>query len=155
MHLLYHSNIFWKAPWKSSCVSMSMTFVSASFISSIVSWRQPLSLGNNKVTGSNVWTIGRLRICLDAHLGQIVSDKDGVVDWCIVLLEMPLTRFEKCWPLPNGISFWTPLKPQHSNPNPNHLANQLWSVDFFTPPTPLIIPHKLPAFLESRMPLKN
>ena len=29
-----------------------------------------------------------------------VCDKDGVVDWCIVLLEMPLTRFEECWPLP-------------------------------------------------------
>ena len=51
----------------------------------------------------------------------------------------------------NGISSWTPLKPQHSNP----LANQLWCIDFFTPPTPLIIPHRLHAFLESLMPLKN
>ena len=54
-----------------------------------------------------------------------------------------------------GISSWTPLQPQHSNPNPNPLANQLWCIDFFTPPTPLIIPHRLPAFLESLMPLKN
>ena len=54
-----------------------------------------------------------------------------------------------------GISSWTPLKPQHSNPNPNSLANQLWCIDFLTPPTPLIIPHRLPAFLESLMPLKN
>ena len=55
------------------------------------------------------------------------------------------------------ISFWTPLKPQHSNPNPkpNPLANQLWCIDFLTPPTPLIIPHRLPVFLESLMPLKN
>ena len=52
-----------------------------------------------------------------------------------------------------GISSWTPLKPQHSNPNA--LANQLWWIDFLTPPTPLIIPHKLRAFLESLMPLKN
>ena len=52
-----------------------------------------------------------------------------------------------------GISSWTPLKPQHSNPNP--LANQLWCIDFHTPLTPLIIPHRLPAFLESLMPLKN
>ena len=44
-------------------------------------------------TGTNVWTIWRLRNCLDAHLGQIVCDKDGVVDWCIVL-------FEESWPLP-------------------------------------------------------
>ena len=54
-----------------------------------------------------------------------------------------------------GISSWTPLKPQHSNPYPNPWANQLWCIDFLTPPTPLIIPHRLPAFLESLMPLKN
>ena len=48
---------------------------------------------------------------------------------------------------------WTPLKPQHSNPNP--LANQLWCIDFLTPPTPLIIPHRLRGLLESLMPLKN
>ena len=54
----------------------------------------------SKVTGSKVWTIGRVRNYLDAHLGQIVSDKDGIVDWCIVQVEMPLTRFEECWPLP-------------------------------------------------------
>ena len=52
-----------------------------------------------------------------------------------------------------GISSWTTLKPKHSNPN--RLANQLSCIDFLTPPTPLIIPHKLPAFLESLMPLKN
>ena len=42
-----------------------------------------------KDTGTKVWTIGRVRNCLDAHLGQIVCNKDGVVDWCIVLVEMP------------------------------------------------------------------
>ena len=36
-----------------------------------------------------------------------------------------------------------------------YLANQLWCIDFLTPPTPLIIPQRLPAFLESLMPLKN
>ena len=35
------------------------------------------------------------------------------------------------------------------------MANQLWSIDFLIPPTPLIISHRLPAFLESLMPLKN
>ena len=49
-----------------------------------------------------------------------------------------------------GISCWTPLKPQHSNPNPNPLANQPWCIDFPTPPTRLIIPHRLPTFLESQ-----
>ena len=53
----------------------------------------------------------------------------------------------------DGISCWTALKPQHSNPNP--LDNQLWCIDFLTPPTPLMIPHRLRAFLESLMPLKN
>ena len=54
-----------------------------------------------------------------------------------------------------GISSWTPLKPQHSNPNPNPLANQLWCIDFLTPSTTLIIPHRLPGFLELLMPFKN
>ena len=31
----------------------------------------------------------------------------------------------------DGISSWTPLKPQHSNPNPNPLANQLWCIDVY------------------------
>ena len=35
------------------------------------------------------------------------------------------------------------------------MANLPWCIDFLTPPTPLIIPHRLPAFLESLMPLKN
>ena len=52
-----------------------------------------------------------------------------------------------------GISSWTPLKPQHSNPHP--LAHHLWSSDFIIPPTPFITPHRLPAVLESLMPLKN
>ena len=55
----------------------------------------------------------------------------------------------------DGISFLAPLKPQHSNPNPNPLANQLWCIDFLTPPTLPIIPHRLAAFLESLMALKN
>ena len=56
----------------------------------------------------------------------------------------------------DGISSWTPLKPQHSNPkpNPNALANLLWCIDLLTPLTPLIMPQRLPAFLESLMPLK-
>ena len=56
---------------------------------------------------------------------------------------------------PLGISSWTPLKLQHTNPNPNPLANKLWCIDYLTPPTPLIFPHRLLAFLEYLMPLKN
>ena len=54
-----------------------------------------------------------------------------------------------------GISSRTPLKPQQSNPNPYRLANQLWCVNFLTPPTPLTIPHRLPGFFESVIPLKK
>ena len=54
-----------------------------------------------------------------------------------------------------GISSWTPLKTQHSNPNPNPLGNQLWCIDFLPPPTPVIIHHRLPTFLESHMPQKK
>ena len=39
--------------------------------------------------------------------------------------------------------------------NPNCLANQLRCIGFLTPHTPLIIPHRLLAFLESLMLLKN
>ena len=53
------------------------------------------------------------------------------------------------------ISPWTLLKPQHSNLNPNPFANQLWCIDFLTPPIPFIIPHRLRAFLGSLMPFKN
>ena len=61
-------------------------------------WSSSQSLSSPQL--SKVWTIGRVTNCVHAHLGQIVCDKDGVVDWCIVLLEMPLTRFEECCPLP-------------------------------------------------------
>ena len=53
------------------------------------------------------------------------------------------------------ISSWTPLKPQHSNPKPNPLANHIWCIDFLNPPTPRNIPHRLLALLESLIPLKN
>ena len=44
---------------------------------------------------------------------------------------------------------------EHSNPYPNTLANQLSCINFLTPSTLLIIPHRLPGFLESLMQLKN
>ena len=123
MHLFYRSNNFWKVPWKSSCVIVSMTFVTASFISSILSnslW-QGWSCGLVHCPGGNATD----------PIWRVLASSDG-------------------------ISSWTPLKPQHSNPNikPNPLANELWCIDFLTPPTPLIIPPRLPTFLESLMTLK-
>ena len=44
-----------------------------------------------------------------------------------------------------GISSWTTLKHQHSNPNPNPLANQLWCIDFLT----IDFPHLLSSLTYS------
>ena len=41
------------------------------------------------------------------------------------------------------ISSWTPLKPQHSNPNPNPLANQIWFIDS------LLLPHLSSSLTDS------
>ena len=82
---------------------------------------------------------------LDAHLGQI--------GWSCGLVHCPgenaTDLISRVLASSDGIFSWTPLKPQHINPNFSPLANQLWCVDFLTPPTPLIIPHRLPAFFES------
>ena len=45
---------------------------------------------------------------------------------------MPLNPIWRVLASSDSISFWTLLKPQHSNPNPkpNPFANQLWSIDF-------------------------
>ena len=79
--------------------------------------------------------------------------------WCCGLVHCPggnaTDPISRVLASSDRISSWTPLKPQYSNPNPNPLANQLWCIDFLTPPIPLIIPHRLPAFLESLKPLKN
>ena len=76
----------------------------------------------------------------------------GLVDWPDGNATEPIW-----WVLASslGISSWTPLKPQQSNPNPNPLANKLWCFDFLTPPISLIIPHRLPALLESLNALKD
>ena len=103
-----------------------------------------------KVAGSKVWTIGRVTNSLDVHLGQIVCDKDGVVDWCIVLVEMPLTRFEEWWSLPTES---LPEPPE--NLNIETLTLTLWPINsavLISLLLPLIIPHRLPAFLASLMP---
>ena len=55
----------------------------------------------------------------------------------------------------DGISSWTPLKTQHSNPNPNPFGQSTLVYWLLYSSTPLIIPHRPPASLESLMPLKN
>ena len=141
MHFLYRSNIIRKAPWKSSCVRVSMIFVTASH-------------------NDSLWTLGITK----SHRYQGLDYREAEeLSWCqswrnSLWQGWSCGLVESIWRVlasSNVISSWTPLKPQHSNPDPNRLANQLWCIDFLTPPTPLIIPHRLPAFLESLMPLKN
>ena len=132
-----------------------MTFVTVSFFSSIVSWRQPLSLGNNQ---------SRRKQVLDYKEAEELSwcpswSNSLWQGWSCGLVYCPRgNTTDPIWRVlasSDGISPWTPLKPQNSNPNPNPLANQLWCIDILTPPTPVIIPHRLLAFLGSLMPLKN
>ena len=126
---------------------------------------QPLSslqLSHNDI----LWALGKSK----SHREQVLDYRDGEeLSWCpswsnsqwqgwsCGLVHCPggNTR-DPIWRVltsSDGIPSWTPLKPQHCNPNP--LANQLWWIDFLTPPTPLIILHRLPGFFESLMPLKN
>ena len=110
--------------------------------------------------------------CHKRHREQGLDYRDGEeLSWC-PSRSNGLRQWWSCWLVhcPGGnatepisrvlassdrITSWNPLKPQHSNPSPNPLANKLWYIDFLTPLTPLIIPHRLPSFLESLMPLKN
>ena len=149
MHLLFCSNNFWKAPLRSSC-----------------QWPLSQLLSSPQLSHDSLWASGITK----SHREQGLDYREAEeLSWCpscsnslwqgwnCGLVYCPgENATDLIWRVlasSQGISSWTPLKPQHSNPNP--LANQLWSIDFFTPPTPLIIPHRLPAFLESLLPLKN
>ena len=97
---------------------------------------------------SKVSTIGTVRNCLDAHLGQMVSDKDGVVDWCIVLVEMPLGWFEEGWPL-----LTESLSELPSNLNLVTLTLTLWPINSGVL-TPLLLSH-LSSSLTDSLPSLN
>ena len=85
-------------------------------------WLSSHPLSSSQLShNDSLWTLGITKShreqCLDykegeelydAHLGQIVGDKDGVVNWFIVLVEMPRIRFVLA--SSDGISSWTPLK---------------------------------------------
>ena len=118
------SPLVWACQWSSSQPLSSPQF---SHFCELREWP--------KVTGSNVWTIGRLSWC--------PSWSNSLWQWWCCGLVHCWNATEPIWralAYPDGISSWTPLKPQHSNPNPNPLADQLWCIDFFTPTIPLIIP---------------
>ena len=95
MLLLYRYNNFWKTPYdRVNDPRYSLFHLLNCLITTAPELR------DNQKSQEEVWTIGTMGNCLDAHLGQIVCDKDGVVDWCMALVKMPLTRFEECLPLP-------------------------------------------------------
>ena len=127
---------FWKAPWKSSCGSVLMTFVTASFRGQCLDYWEGEELSWCPSWSNSLWQ-----------------------GWSSGLVHCPGgNATDPIWRVlasSDRISSWTLLKPQHISPNHNPLANQLGSIDFLTPPIPLIIPHRLPAFLESLMPLEN
>ena len=150
MHLLYRSNNFWKAPWKSSCVSLYQWPSSQPLSSPLLSHYDSLW----------AWRITK------SHREQGLDYREAEeLSWCPSWSNSlwqgwscGLVHLEPIWRVlafSDRISSGTPFKPQHSNPNPKRLANQLWCIDFLTPPTPVIIPHRLSGFLESLIPLKN
>ena len=155
MHLLYRSNNFWKthrSPLVWACQWPSSQPLSSPQLSHNDSlWDQGITK-NHSEQDLDYWEGDELSSCpfWSNSLWQ---------GWSCRLLHCPGgNATDLIWRVlasSLGISSWTPLKPQHSNPNPNPLANQLWCIDFLTPPTPLIIPHRFPAFLESLIPLKN
>ena len=132
-------------------------------------WFSSQPLSSLQLTHNNsLWTLGITK----SHREQGLDYREGdELSWCpswsnrlwqgwsCGLVHFPRgNATDPIWRVlasSDGISTWTPLKPQQSNPNPNPLANQLRCIYFLTCPTPLIIPHRLPAFLESIMPLKT
>ena len=143
MHLLYRSNNFWKTSMEillCLCVNdlrHSLFHLLNCLITTTSELRE-----KPKVTGSKVWTIGRLRKSWCPSWSNSVWQ-----GWSCGLVYYPGgNSSEPIWKVlasSDGISFWTPLKPQHSNRNPNHLAHQFLCIDFLTFPTPLISPHRL------------
>ena len=152
MHLLYRSNNFWNAPWKFSV--WACQWPSSQPFSSQLSHNDSLwALGitkSHREQGLDYREAEELSWCPSWSNSLWQGWSSGLVYCLGGNATDPIWRVLASF---DGIFSWTPLKPQHSNPKP--LANQLWSIDFLTPPTPLIIPHRLSGFLESLMPLKN
>ena len=70
------------------------------------------------------------------------------MDWCIVLVEMPLTRFEECWPLQTES-----LRELPENLNIVTLTLTLWPINSGVL-TSLLLPH-LSSSLTDSLPSLN
>ena len=116
MHLFYRSNNFPLAPWKSSCVSVSMTFVTASL---------SLQLSNN----DSLWALGITKSHSEQgldyreaeELSRCPSWSNSLWQWwtCGMVHCPGRNATDPIWTVlasSDGISSWTPLKPQHSIP---------------------------------------
>ena len=147
MHLLYRSNIFCKAP--------------GSPLVWACQWPSSQPLSSQFSHNDSLWAYG----ISQSHREQALDNREAeelcwCPSWSNSLWQGWSFRLVYCpggnatdpiWKVlasSLGISCSTPLKPQHSNPNPNPLANQLWCIDFLTP-------RRLPGFLESLIPLRN
>ena len=148
MHLLYRSNNFFKAPSKSSMWACQWPS------------SQPLSspqLSHN----DSLWALGITK----SHREQGLDYRDGEELSCCPSWSNCLWQGWSCGLVycPGGNvtdsvwivlassdrnSSWTPLEPQHSNPNHNPLANQLWCTDS------LLFPH-LSSSLTDSLPSLN
>ena len=119
MHLLYRPNNFGKAPLKSACVSVSMTVVTVS--------SSPQLSYNDSFWASGI-TKSHREQCLDYRDGDELfwcpSWSNSLWQgWSCGLVHCPAGNVtDPIWRVlasSLGISSWTPLKPHHSNPNPN------------------------------------
>ena len=150
MHLFYHSNNFWKASLNP--LVWANQWPSSQTLSSQLSHNGSLRAeGNTKSHREQGLDYREAEeLCWCPSCWNILWQ-----GWSCGLVHCPVgNATDPIWRMlasSDGISSWTSLKPQHSNPKPNPLANQLWCSDFLTPPTPL----RRPAFLESLMPLKT
>ena len=150
MHLLYRPNNFWK--------------VHGSLLVGACQWLSPQPLSFPQLShNDSLW----IKVITKSHREQGLDLREAEeLSWCLSwsnslwqgwscgLVHYPGGKAtEPIWTVlasSDGIAYWT-LKPQHSNPNPNPLANQLWCNDFLTLPKSLIIPHGLTAFFEFLM----
>ena len=134
MHLLYRSKNFWRHHGSSIVWACQ--------------WPSPQLLSSPQLSHKDkLWTQGITK----SHREQGLDYRDGGgLSWCpswsnslsqgcsCGLVHCPRgNATNQIWRVmasSDRISSWTPLKPQHSNPNPNPLANQLWCSRVYSNP---------------------
>ena len=157
-----------KVPWKSSCVSVSMTFVFVFLcLGEPAYFHWELCLLVIAVDPAFIASHQRLKNCgiwIDQrnHLPAVMTTFFFLIfsehPWDKHCANLQFLANNYVYSSHTDIKLCTYCFYRHKTVLIHvsfYLANQLWCSDFLTPPTPLIIPHRLPAFLESLMSLKN